>query len=100
MYWKKFKHSQHRHWQNKSKMASNTPTFSYTCEICGLEGFSDEEMRAHTLMYHVEGQATCPFCDLTDLTSDEMLIHVNQAHLDFLTPEAELMVFIDDQSPA
>lgn len=80
-------------------MSGNTPTFSYTCELCGLDGMSDDAMRTHTLARHVRGRPVCPFCDLTDVPSDEMLIHVNQAHLDYLTPEAELMAFIDDHSP-
>lgn len=57
-------------------------------------------MRTHTKAMHVEGHATCPFCELAAVSSAELLIHVNQAHLDFLTPEAELMAFIDeDNSP-
>jgi len=59
---------------------------NYTCEICGLEGFNDEEMRSHMVQYHLQGAANCPFCDLGEISPTEMLVHVNSAHLDYLTP--------------
>ena len=72
----------------------------HSCEICGASGLSDDLMREHTRTCHVEGSAFCPFCGLTgDIVPAEMLLHVNQAHLDYLTPENELMSFIDDQTP-
>jgi hypothetical protein len=58
-----------------------------------MVGLSDELMREHT---HVESN-TCPFCEYSGVAAAEMLLHVNQAHLDYLTPENELMSFIDDQ---
>ncbi|XP_019869364.1 zinc finger-containing ubiquitin peptidase 1 isoform X2 [Aethina tumida] len=82
-------------------MASNIPDFSYCCEICGLEGLSEDEFRTHTHSAHVEGHGVCPFCELSAVTPAELILHVNQAHLDFLTPENELnMTFIDDPSPS
>jgi zinc finger-containing ubiquitin peptidase 1 len=54
----------------------------------------------------VEGDSAafeCPFCGIIGTSSDELLLHVNQAHLDYLTPENELMImsFIDDsKSPS
>lgn len=81
-------------------MASNIPEVSYCCEICGLEGLTEDEFRAHTHTAHVEGHAVCPFCQLAAVTPAELYVHVNQAHLDFLTPESEMnMSFIDDFSP-
>lgn len=71
----------------------------YCCEICGRTGFSEETMRAHMKVCHIDGSAQCPFCGLNDMAPAELLLHVNQAHLDYLTPENELMSFIDDQSP-
>lgn len=68
----------------------------HSCEICGQSGFSDEKMLEHTQRCHVEGNGSCPFCGLTDSSSAELLLHVNQQHLDYLTPENELMSFIDD----
>ncbi|CAG5092992.1 Protein of unknown function [Cotesia congregata] len=62
------------------------PEMTYTCEICGLEGFNDEEMRSHMVLYHLQGAASCPFCDLGEISPAEMLVHVNSAHLDYLTP--------------
>lgn len=81
-------------------MASNIPDFNYCCEICGLDGLSEDEFRIHTHTVHVEGTGICPFCELTDVSPAELILHVNQAHLDFLTPESEQnMSFIDDTSP-
>lgn len=81
--------------------ASKPPEMNYTCEICGLEGFNDEEMRSHMVFYHLQGAANCPFCDLGEISPTEMLTHVNSAHLDYLTPstpESDMMAFIDDDS--
>ncbi|XP_063985146.1 zinc finger-containing ubiquitin peptidase 1-like isoform X3 [Diachasmimorpha longicaudata] len=81
--------------------ASKAPEMNYTCEICGLEGFNDEEMRSHMVIYHLQGAASCPFCDLGEISPAEMLLHVNSAHLDYLTPstpENDKMAFIDDDS--
>ncbi|KAG7210085.1 hypothetical protein KM043_011657 [Ampulex compressa] len=81
--------------------ASKPPEMNYTCEICGLEGFNDEEMRSHMLFYHLQGAANCPFCDLGEISPTEMLVHVNSAHLDYLTPstpDIDMMAFIDDDS--
>uniref|UniRef100_A0A1B0CQZ8 Putative zinc finger with ufm1-specific peptidase domain protein n=1 Tax=Lutzomyia longipalpis TaxID=7200 RepID=A0A1B0CQZ8_LUTLO len=72
----------------------------HSCEICGMSGLSDDVMREHTRTCHVEGSAQCPFCGLSGVAAAELLLHVNQAHLDYLTPENELMSFIDDQSPS
>nr|CAI5858441.1 unnamed protein product [Callosobruchus analis] len=84
-------------------MASNVQEqdFSYCCEICGLEGLSEEEFRTHTQKAHVDGNAVCPFCELSAVSPPELVLHVNQAHLDFLTPETEHNIsFIDDPSPS
>jgi uncharacterized C2H2 Zn-finger protein len=48
------------------------------------------------VVYPLEGAASCPFCDLGEVSAEEMLVHVNNAHLDYLTPEQELLAFIDD----
>lgn len=70
-----------------------------SCEICGATGLTDDRMREHTRTCHVEGSAQCPFCGLSGVAAAELLLHVNQAHLDYLTPDNEMMSFIDDQSP-
>ena len=62
------------------------PEMTYTCEICGRDGFDDEEMRSHMALYHLKGADNCPFCDLGEISPAEMLLHVNSAHLDYLTP--------------
>ncbi|CAG9564880.1 unnamed protein product [Danaus chrysippus] len=77
---------------------SSSP-FPYTCELCGAEGLTDEGMRSHTLEAHVAGRPDCPFCDCT-VPQPQLVGHVQRAHLHYLTPERELMAFIDDQSPS
>ncbi|XP_072945045.1 zinc finger-containing ubiquitin peptidase 1-like [Epargyreus clarus] len=77
---------------------SSSP-FPYTCELCGAEGLTDEGMRTHTLEAHVAGRPDCPFCDCT-VPQPQLVGHVQRAHLHYLTPERELMAFIDDQSPS
>ncbi|GBP80456.1 Zinc finger with UFM1-specific peptidase domain protein [Eumeta japonica] len=77
---------------------SSSP-FPYTCELCGAEGLTDEGMRTHTLEAHMAGRPDCPFCDCT-VPQTQLVGHVQRAHLHYLTPERELMAFIDDQSPS
>ncbi|KAJ8983641.1 hypothetical protein NQ317_019560 [Molorchus minor] len=82
-------------------MASNVPDLNYSCEICGLEGLTEDEFRSHTHTAHVDGNGICPFCELSAKSHAELILHVNQAHLDFLTPESEQNIsFIDDPSPS
>ncbi|KAG8234326.1 hypothetical protein J437_LFUL013066 [Ladona fulva] len=91
------KHMRHsRNFSHLGMASAKMTGFSYSCEICGVEGLNDEEMRTHMLVYHLEGAVSCPFCDLGDISADEMLLHVNSAHLEYLTPERELLAFIDD----
>lgn len=71
----------------------------HSCEICGLSGLTDDEIRKHTRRCHVDGKGQCPFCGLIDVPEANMIVHVNQAHLDYLTPNNESMSFIDDRSP-
>lgn len=79
----------------------STSSSVHCCEICGQSGLTDDKMLEHTQKCHVEGKSECPFCGMTDASSAELLLHVNQAHLDYLTPENELMSFIDDsKSPS
>ncbi|KAL0870931.1 hypothetical protein ABMA27_004759 [Loxostege sticticalis] len=77
----------------------STSPFPYTCELCGAEGLTDEGMRSHTLEAHVAGRPECPFCDCA-VPPPQLVGHVQRAHLHYLTPERELMAFIDDQSPS
>lgn len=74
-------------------MAAKHPDHVYSCDICGKEELSEEEMRSHTLIAHIEGAISCPFCDLGDISADEMVCHVNSTHLDFLTPTEDNVQF-------
>lgn len=70
-------------------MAAKIPEALYSCEVCGLDGLTDDDLRSHMLFAHLEGTTSCPFCDLGDISSDEMIYHVNSAHLDYLSPQDE-----------
>ncbi|XP_066947657.1 zinc finger-containing ubiquitin peptidase 1-like isoform X2 [Macrobrachium rosenbergii] len=70
-------------------MASKMPEVLYSCEVCGQEGLTDEDLRSHMLLVHIEGTTSCPFCDLGDISPEEMVYHVNSAHLDYLSPQDE-----------
>ncbi|XP_063888788.1 zinc finger-containing ubiquitin peptidase 1-like isoform X2 [Scylla paramamosain] len=71
-------------------MAAKMPQETlYSCEVCGLEGLADEDLRSHMLLVHLPGTTACPFCDLEDITAPEMVYHVNSAHLDYLSPQDE-----------
>lgn len=61
----------------------------YACDLCGQDGLSDEDMRTHILIEHVEGEVSCPFCDLAGTTAEEMNIHVNCEHLNFNSPSKD-----------
>ena len=65
------------------------PIQLYTCEICGQDGLSEEDMKSHVLIAHIEGNITCPFCELEGTTADEMNYHINAEHLDFMSPTCE-----------
>ena len=78
--------------------AKKPPEIVYSCEICGQDGLSDDQMRAHMDSEHLKGAVSCPFCDLssTEVTASEMTLHVNSAHLEYLTPEQEDVAFLED----
>lgn len=71
------------------RMAAKMPEALYSCEVCGQEGLTDDDLRSHMLLAHLEGTASCPFCDLGDISPEEMVHHVNIAHLDYLSPQDE-----------
>ncbi|CAL4091452.1 unnamed protein product, partial [Meganyctiphanes norvegica] len=68
----------------------------YACEVCGQEGLTDDDLRSHMLLVHLEGNNACPFCDLGDISPDEMILHVNSAHLDYLSPQDDSLDDDDD----
>mgnify|MGYP000084268516 CR=1 FL=1 len=61
----------------------------FTCLICGQEGLSEDNMRTHVLLEHVENNICCPFCDLSGIASDEMNVHINSVHFDEITSPPE-----------
>ncbi|BES91636.1 Peptidase family C78 [Nesidiocoris tenuis] len=77
-------------------MAAKVPDVTHSCEICGEDSLTDDDMRLHVISCHLKDPVICPFCHVEDLKAEEMLAHINNDHLDYLTPEQELMTFIDD----
>ncbi|XP_070568817.1 zinc finger-containing ubiquitin peptidase 1-like isoform X2 [Ptychodera flava] len=52
----------------------------YDCAICGQESLTEDEMKTHMLVSHVENSISCPLCDLSDITEEEMTLHINAVH--------------------
>lgn len=72
-------------------MAAKHPDTLYCCDICGEEELTEDDMRSHTMIAHIEGAISCPFCDLGDISADEMVYHVNSVHLQYLSPVGDKM---------
>lgn len=53
------------------------------CEICGLEGLTQDELRSHP--HSTNQKIHCPICQVALASSGERLVHVERTHLpDFL----------------
>lgn len=53
------------------------------CEICGLEGLTQDELRSHR--HNTNQKIQCPICQVVLASSRERLVHVERTHLpDFL----------------
>ncbi|KAI5713056.1 hypothetical protein M8J75_013421 [Diaphorina citri] len=78
-------------------MAEKNQSLEYSCEICGASNLTDEEMREHVVCCHMQNTLICPICNLTSNTTEEMLSHVNSDHLEYLTPDQDMIAFIDEE---
>lgn len=78
-------------------MADKKQSLEYSCEICGASNLSDEEMRIHVVECHMQNTLTCPICNLISVTTEDMLLHVNSDHLEYLTPDQDIIAFIDEE---
>lgn len=56
------------------------------CDICTQEVPSEDDMKRHLVLAHLERDCCCPFCTITGLTYDELRHHINTAHTDALEP--------------
>ncbi|XP_040284843.1 zinc finger-containing ubiquitin peptidase 1 [Bufo bufo] len=56
------------------------------CDICTQEVSSEDDMKSHLLLAHMEQDCWCPFCTLAGLTYDELSHHIQTAHADTLEP--------------
>ncbi|XP_077977028.1 zinc finger-containing ubiquitin peptidase 1-like [Glandiceps talaboti] len=62
----------------------------FDCVICGQESLTDDDMKTHMLVFHMENTVSCPMCDLCGITADEMTIHINSVHLDDVSVHSPL----------
>ncbi|KAJ8290912.1 hypothetical protein GJAV_G00019120 [Gymnothorax javanicus] len=51
-----------------------------SCEICGEDVPTEDEMRSHLLLSHLEAQLSCPLCCLAGVSYDELHLHISTAH--------------------
>ncbi|XP_018419146.1 PREDICTED: zinc finger with UFM1-specific peptidase domain protein [Nanorana parkeri] len=58
----------------------------FICDICTQEVQSEDDMKSHLLLAHMERDCCCPFCTITGLAYDELSYHINTAHRDTLEP--------------
>ncbi|KAM3930169.1 zinc finger-containing ubiquitin peptidase 1 isoform 2-T2 [Leptodactylus fuscus] len=59
------------------------------CDICTQEVSSEDDMKSHLLLVHMEQYCPCPFCTISGLTYDELRHHIHTAHADALEPWSE-----------
>uniref|UniRef100_A0A8D8QUU4 Zinc finger-containing ubiquitin peptidase 1 n=2 Tax=Cacopsylla melanoneura TaxID=428564 RepID=A0A8D8QUU4_9HEMI len=78
-------------------MAEKNQSLEYSCEICGASNLTDDEMREHVVLCHMQNTLTCPICNMTSNSTAEMLAHVNSDHLEYLTPDQDMIAFIDEE---
>ncbi|XP_069462741.1 zinc finger-containing ubiquitin peptidase 1 isoform X2 [Ambystoma mexicanum] len=52
------------------------------CDICGQQEQSEDDMKSHLLVSHVEGELSCPLCCLSGVTYDQMTLHIDTAHFE------------------
>ncbi|XP_075718420.1 zinc finger-containing ubiquitin peptidase 1 isoform X2 [Rhinoderma darwinii] len=64
----------------------NSISSMLVCDICTQEVSSEEDMKSHLLLAHIEQDCCCPFCTVAGLTYDELSHHIHTAHADILEP--------------
>uniref|UniRef100_A0A4X2LX19 C2H2-type domain-containing protein n=1 Tax=Vombatus ursinus TaxID=29139 RepID=A0A4X2LX19_VOMUR len=62
----------------------------FTCDICGELVASEEDMKTHLLLTHMENEVICPFCKLSGVNYDEMCLHIETAHFEQNENERDL----------
>ena len=65
---------------SKNIMMVSQHISEYTCELCGQDALSENDMRTHLLLEHIEGSISCPFCNLSNVTLEEMNEHIESQH--------------------
>ncbi|NP_001086590.1 zinc finger containing ubiquitin peptidase 1 S homeolog [Xenopus laevis] len=61
----------------------------FICDICTQEVNSENDMKTHLLIAHMEQETSCPFCPLAGLSYDELNVHVHTAHEDLMEAWSE-----------
>jgi hypothetical protein len=61
---------------------SDTDLSKFTCELCGLQGLTDDAMKTHLRTVHIDNdtEVSCFFCDLGGVSPADMTIHINTVH--------------------
>ncbi|XP_041844101.1 zinc finger-containing ubiquitin peptidase 1 isoform X2 [Melanotaenia boesemani] len=50
------------------------------CELCGEEMMTEEEMKSHLLLGHLDDSLRCPFCCLAAVSYHQLCLHIQSAH--------------------
>ncbi|XP_077145633.1 zinc finger-containing ubiquitin peptidase 1 [Ranitomeya variabilis] len=56
------------------------------CDICTQEVSTENDMKSHLLVAHMEQDHCCPFCAVTGLAYDDLSYHIHMAHADTMEP--------------
>ncbi|XP_046374350.1 zinc finger-containing ubiquitin peptidase 1-like [Haliotis rufescens] len=67
-------------------MESDNKDETFTCILCGKAELSEDEMKFHIMVEHIEENVCCPFCDQNCLTPEKLNCHINDEHMDLLSP--------------
>ncbi|XP_069582287.1 zinc finger-containing ubiquitin peptidase 1 [Ranitomeya imitator] len=56
------------------------------CDICTQEVSTEDDMKSHLMVAHMEQDRCCPFCAVTGLAYDDLSYHIHTAHADTMEP--------------
>ncbi|XP_073432055.1 zinc finger-containing ubiquitin peptidase 1 [Dendrobates tinctorius] len=56
------------------------------CDICTQEVSTEDDMKSHMLVAHMEQDLCCPFCAVTGFTYDDLSYHIHTGHADTMEP--------------
>ncbi|CAJ0942567.1 unnamed protein product [Ranitomeya imitator] len=56
------------------------------CDICTQEVSTEDDMKSHLMVAHMEQDRCCPFCAVTGLAYDDLSYHIHTDHADTMEP--------------